>query len=67
MCDCSRAYELFVALKSMKKVDTEYAFDAKKAFKTLFVTNKFDGTEDYLIDDKLKSLVYEEMSKFRFA
>ena len=39
--------------------------DTKKEFKSLFVTNSLDGSEDYLVSDKLFSLVGEEMVAFR--
>ena len=39
--------------------------DTKKEFKSLFVTNSFDGSEDYLVSDKLFSLVGQEMVAFR--
>ena len=34
-------------------------------FKKLFVTNKLDGSEDYLVSDKLFSLIGNEMKDFR--
>ena len=39
--------------------------DNEKAFKSLFVTNKFDGSEDHLVSNKLFQLVGQDMSKFR--
>ena len=41
------------------EVDTEWEF------KFLFVTNALDGSEDYLVSDKLYALVGNEMVKFR--
>ena len=38
--------------------------DTKKEFKSLFVTNSLDGSEDYLVSDKPFSLVGEEMVAF---
>ena len=34
-------------------------------FKKLFVTNKFDGTEDYLVSDKLFKLIGDDMLQYR--
>ena len=39
--------------------------DTKKEFKSLFVTNALDGSEDYLVSDKLFSLIGEDMVAFR--
>lgn len=39
--------------------------DTKKEFNSLFVTNSLDGSEDYLVSDKLFSLVGEEMVAFQ--
>lgn len=39
--------------------------DTKKEFKSLFVTNLLDGSEDYLVSVKLFSLVGEEIVAFR--
>ena len=36
-----------------------------QVFKKLFVTNKLDGSEDYLVSDKLFSLIGNEMKDFR--
>ena len=34
-------------------------------FKKLFVTNKFDGTEDYLVSDKLFKLIGDDVLEYR--
>ena len=39
--------------------------DAKRSFKRLFVTNAFDGSEDYLVSDKLFKLIGPQMIQFR--
>ena len=39
--------------------------DTTREFKSLFVTNALDGSEDYLVSDKLYALVGNEMVKFR--
>ena len=39
--------------------------DLSQVFKKLFVTNKLDGSEDYLVSDKLFSLIGNEMKDFR--
>ena len=39
--------------------------DTEREFKSLFVTNPWDGSEDYLVSDKLYALVGNEMVKFR--
>ena len=39
--------------------------DTAKEFKTLFVTNALDGSEDFLVSDKLYALVGNDMIKFR--
>ena len=39
--------------------------DEERAFKTLFVTNAFDGSEDYLVSDKLFQLVGPQLVEFR--
>ena len=39
--------------------------DTEKEFKSLFVTNALDESEDYLVSDKLYALVGNEMVKFR--
>ena len=39
--------------------------DTEREFKSLFVTNALDGSEEYLASDKLYALVGNEMVKFR--
>ena len=39
--------------------------DVEKAFKSLFVTNALDGSEDFLVSDKIFELVGPEILKFR--
>ena len=39
--------------------------DFSQVFKKLFVTNKLEGSEDYLVSDKLFSLIGNEMKDFR--
>ena len=39
--------------------------DTKRKFKSLFVTNTLDGSEDYLVSDKLFALIRDEMVNFR--
>ena len=39
--------------------------DTKKEFKSLFVTKSLYGSEDYLVSDKLFSLVGEEIVAFQ--
>ena len=40
-------------------------FDTKREFKSLFVTNSVDVSEDYLVSDKLFTLIGDEMVDFR--
>ena len=40
-------------------------FDIGKGFKSLFVTNDFDGSEDYMVCDAIQELVGERMVEFR--
>ena len=39
--------------------------DLSKVLKKLFVNNKLDGSEDYLVSDKLFSIIGSEMKDFR--
>ena len=41
------------------------SFDRKKAFKSLFLTNKLDGSEDGLMSDRISKLVGPQIVKFR--
>ena len=42
-----------------------FEIDTKREFKSLFVTNALDGSEDYLVSDKLFALIGDEMVDFR--
>ena len=53
--------EMNMLLKAWDMLD----IDTAKEFKKLFVTNALDGSEDYLVSDKLYSLVGNDMIKFR--
>ena len=44
-----------------KKIDVNFS----EVFKQLFVTNDLNGSEDYLVSDKLFDLIGEEMKDFR--
>ena len=44
-----------------KKIDLNFA----EVFKQLFVTNKLDGSEDYLVSDKLFDLIGSDVVEFR--
>ena len=48
-------------LKASRKADVSFT----EVFKELFVTNKLDGSEDYLVSDKLFALIGNEMKEFR--
>ena len=50
-----------ITVKAVKKIDTNFA----ELFKQFFVTNKLDGSEDYLVRDKLFDLIESDMVKFR--
>ena len=50
-----------MAVKASRKVGVSFA----EVFKELFVTNKLDGSEDYLVSDKLFALIGNEMKEFR--
>ena len=41
------------------------SLDIDKAFKSLFLTNAFDGTEDVLVKDELLRMVHNEIKAFR--
>ena len=41
--------------------------NTEKEFRLLFVTNALNGSEDYLVSDKLYVLIREEMLKFRIC
>ena len=50
-----------MAVKDSRKVDISFT----EVFKELFVTNKLDGSEDYLVSDKLFALIGNEMKEFQ--
>ena len=39
--------------------------DWKKAFKNRFITNALDGSEDYLVSEKIYQLIGDEIKQFR--
>ena len=47
-------------LAAWKETDVDFT----AVFKKLFVTNKFDGSEDFLVSDKLFSLIGDDMLEF---
>ena len=49
-----------MAVKASRKVDVSFT----EVFKELFVTNKLDDSEDYLVSDKLFALIGNEMKEF---
>ena len=49
-----------MAVKASRKVDVSFI----EVFKELFVTNKLDGSEDYLVSDKLFALIGNEIKSF---
>ena len=50
-----------LTLKAWGKVSVDY----ERAFKQNFVTNAFNGSEDFLVSDRIFRLVGEDMIKFR--
>ena len=50
-----------MTVKAAKKIDVNFS----EVFKQLFVTNNLDGSEDYLVSDKLFDLIGNEMKDFR--
>ena len=52
---------MHMLLKAWELLDV----DTEREFKSLFVTNALDGSEDYLVSDKLYALVGNKMVKFR--
>ena len=50
-----------MTVKAAKKIDGNFS----EVFKQLFVTNDLNGSEDYLVSDKLFNLIGEEMKDFR--
>ena len=57
----SRDEMMRMLLKAWELLDV----DTEREFKSLFVKNALDGSEDYLVSDKLYALVGNEMVKFR--
>ena len=57
----SRNEMMSMLLASCKKLQ----IDSDKELKPLFVSNALDGSGDYLISDKLYTLIEEEMMKFQ--
>ena len=49
-----------MTVKAAKKIDVNFS----EVFKQLFVTNDLNGSEDYLVSDKLFDLIGEEMKDF---
>ena len=41
------------------------SIDKDRAFKSLFITNALDGSEDYMVSDRLFSLVGEKIQEIR--
>ena len=50
-----------MAIAAWQKITVDCAW----AFKTNFVTNSFNGSEDYMDSDKIFYIVGDEMLKFR--
>ena len=50
-----------MTMKAAKKINVNFS----EVFKQLFVTNDLNGTEDYLVSDKLFDLIGDEMKDFR--
>ena len=57
----SRDNMIKMLLSSWDAITTDFS----QVFKKLFVTNKLDGSEDYLVSDKLFSIIGSEMKNFR--
>ena len=47
------------------KSEKEVALDTYAAFESVWVTNSLDGSEDYLVSDKMFGLVGDSMRQFR--
>ena len=56
-----RGKMMSLLVKSEKAVE----LDANAAFKSVWVTNCLDGSEDYLVNDKIFALVIDSMRQFR--
>ena len=59
----SREDMVYINMSSWEKVIHTVNFST--AFKRRFVTNALDGSEDYLVSDRLFKLIGEEMQEFR--
>ena len=57
----SREEMINMLLAAWKETDVDFT----AVFKKLFVTNKFDGSEDFLVSDKLFSFIGDDMLEFR--
>ena len=57
----SREEMIKMLLEAWKEAKKDFSF----AFKRLFVTSALDGSEDFLVSDKLMSLIGESMKKYR--
>ena len=56
----SREQMIGMLLTAWKEIDVDYP----AVFKKLFVTSKFDGSEDFLVSDKLFSLIGDDMFEY---
>ena len=52
-------------MKMLNNAIKSVNIDCADGFKSLFVTNNFDGSEDFLVSDKIYNLVSTEMVKLR--
>ena len=52
-------------MKLLNDAKKDVKTDESSAFKSLWVTNAFNGPEDYLVSDKIFDLVAESMRSFR--
>ena len=57
----SRDEIIKMATESFKNLN----IDTEQAFKSLFITNDLNGSEDCLVSDRIYRIVGEEMVKFR--
>ena len=48
-----------LACNAMEKV----SFDKEKAFKSLFLTNSLNGSEDFMVSDRIFSLIGQNIKK----
>ena len=49
----------------MKNTWQTLGIDVTKSFEQLWITNAFDGSEDYLVPDHIMTLVAEQMRDFQ--